>query len=93
MNPIKVPVAGLDLNIEPIDRARVRVAVTDDTDGKVIPGFSYADSEIQIDPKSVYTPVRWKTKNDLSELKGRMVSIRIEIRGAILYSYRFRDTK
>ena len=36
-------------------------------------------------------PVRWKSKKDLSELRGRRVYLHFRISGAVLYSFRFTD--
>ncbi len=88
-NPLKLSRSHLELNLEPLDRTRVRVAVTDEK-GEPIPGFTYSDSQVDINMDKAYTRVQWKGKN-LSELSGKTITLQMEIRGAILYSFRFID--
>ncbi len=88
-NPIKLSKPELELNVEMLDRARVRVAIGDETD-QPIAGFGYGDCIVEINPTKLYTQVRWKGKS-LAELRGKLITLHVEIRGAIVYSYRFTD--
>lgn len=58
-------------------------------EGTAIAGFGFEESACEIHLDKLYTPARWKTKQDVSELVGRNVVIHFEIRGAALYGYRF----
>lgn len=71
-----------------LEHIPVRAAVAS-PDGNVLPGYSFEDSTIPVNLETAYTPVRWKTKPDVSELQGREVSLQFEIQGAALYSFRF----
>jgi len=51
------------------------------------PGCGYEDSQVEVGKRRVYSPVRWKTKPDLSELRGQRIALQIEIKGATLYSF------
>ena len=59
--------------------------------GSLIAGYGYEDSQVQVSGGQVYAPVRWKTKNNVSALQGKTVVLQIEIKGAALYSFRFRS--
>ena len=87
--PVLVSGDLLELNIEALDRPRARVALRE-PGGAPIPGYDYEDSFIELSSRQTYDPVRWKNKTNLSELRGRKVALQIEIKGAALYSFRFR---
>ena len=87
--PLRVSGDHLELNVEPLDRARVRVALSEPGTG-IIAGYRYDDSQVEVHHENAYAPVRWREKRDVSELKGRRLELRIEIRGGALYSVRFR---
>jgi len=57
-------------------------------DGKTYPGFSLEDCEV-VFGDSLDHVVTWKTGADVSKLAGKSVRIRLEIRDADLYAYRF----
>jgi len=89
--PIEVREARLEINVEPLDPARrIRVALAL-ADGIILPGYSYDDSQIELESPRIYRRVRWKTKPDVSELRGKAISLHFEVKGAALYSYRFTD--
>jgi hypothetical protein len=66
----------------------VRVAVAS-PGGEILPGYGLDDSQIRVQPDQVYTPVRWREKEDLAGLRGEKVELQFEIKGAVLYGYRF----
>jgi hypothetical protein len=86
--PLKLTRKHLAVNVEYLEFTPLRVAVLG-ADGSPLPGYSLEDSTIPVDSKRLYSMARWKTKPDLGELLGREVSLHFEIRGAVLYSYRF----
>ena len=86
--PIKLTRKHLAVNVEYMEHTPIRVAVIG-PDGSPLPGFSLEDSRIPVDTKRLYSIARWKTKPDLADLVGQQVSLHFEIRGAVLYSYRF----
>ncbi len=75
-------------NVEYLKHTPIRVAVIG-PDGSPLPGYSLEESRIPVDNKRLYSIARWKTRPDLGELVGRQVSLHFEIRGAVVYSYRF----
>ena len=89
--PFEVKRLRLEVNAELLELAPVRVAVVG-ADGSALPGYGFDDCRPG-EPAGVYTPVRWKDKADLSELKGKNVALRFEVRGAVLYGYRLSDPK
>lgn len=86
--PVEVGRPRLEVNVESFELNPLRVAVTD-ADGKALPGYGFDDCRIEYDAGKVYTPVQWKEKPDLRELRGRRVKLQFAIKGAALYSYRF----
>lgn len=89
--PLKLEQPGLKVNVESFELAPIRVALSN-ADGQALPGYGLDDCRIEYDPASIYTPVRWKNKADLSELRGRSVKLHFEVKGAALYSFRFVGT-
>jgi len=86
--PLKLTRKHLAVNVEYLEFTPLRVAVLG-ADGSPLPGYSLEDSTIPVDNTRLYSLARWKTKPDLAELLGREVSLHFEIRGAVVYSYRF----
>ncbi|MGZ4971435.1 MAG: hypothetical protein ACXWDN_01645 [Limisphaerales bacterium] len=78
----------LELNVEPLDHTRIRVAVS--KDGKALPGFGFEDSQCATTTGEIYQPAVWKD-HKLAELCGQSVSLHFEIKGAVLYGFRFKD--
>jgi hypothetical protein len=78
----------LEVNIESFELQPVRVAVCSEA-GVNLPGFGLDDCQVEYDHNKVYTPVRWKDRADLAELRGKKIRLQFEVRGAALYSFRF----
>ena len=78
----------LAVNVEYLEHTPLRVAIVG-PDGSAFPGYSLDDSTIPVDTQRLYSLARWKNKADLSELVGQKIAIQFEIRGAVVYSYRF----
>ncbi|MBM3801126.1 MAG: hypothetical protein FJW26_02315 [Acidimicrobiia bacterium] len=83
--PIKVTSQRLRVNCDSW-RGRVLAEVVDADSGQAIPGFSRADSVPAI-IDSIDQPMRWKTKNDLAELRGKTVKLRFHLWNAEVYSF------
>ena len=66
----------------------LRVAIRD-TMGDDIAGYTLEDSIVDYSAEGIRKPVRWKSRPNLDQLKGRTVHILFEVKGAILYAYRF----
>ncbi len=66
----------------------LRVAIRD-TMGDDIAGYTLEDSIVDYSAEGIRKPVRWKSRPNLDQLKGRTVHILCEVKGAILYAYRF----
>ena len=75
------------LNVEDFERNPARVAVLG-ADGAVLPGYGFEESTVEIERGRIYSPVRWKGKPDLAELRGTTASLHFQIHGAALYGYR-----
>jgi hypothetical protein len=85
--PLEVSGQRLEINVESLEHLPVRVAVSE-PGGAMLPGYSLEESDVPVQRERIYTPVRWKARPDLSELRGKTVSLHFEVRGAILYGYR-----
>ena len=85
--PIKVASERLHINCDSW-RGRVQVEVIDAASGEAIPGFTRAESQPAI-IDSIDETVRWKAKNDLSELLGKTVRLRFHLWNSELYAFWF----
>ncbi len=85
--PIQVTGQRLHINCDSW-RGRVMVEVTDAATGKAIPGFTRAESQPAIVDR-IDELVRWKTKADLAELRGKTVRLTFHVWNAELYSFWF----
>ena len=54
---------------------------------KPIPGYSFAEC-IPFHGDGKWEPLKWKGKNDLSELKGKTIQMRIRLSSAKIFGYR-----
>jgi len=83
----------LEVNFTTSDGGVVRVELLDEK-GKPIDGFSFAECQ-PLSGDSIDMNVKWKaTKNSeksLSDLAGKTVQIRFQLKDANLYSFRFHD--
>ena len=59
-------------------------------EGKPIPGFSL-DESAEIFGDSLDRTVTWKSPRNLGELAGQPIRMRVELKDADLYSFRFGD--
>jgi hypothetical protein len=88
--PIQINRPRLEINVESFELLPIRVGVSG-PDGVMLPGFAFDDCRIEYDSRRIYTPVRWTDHEDLSHLSGQQIKLHFEIKGAALYSYRFRS--
>ena len=81
--------AGRELEINHATSAfgSVRVEIQD-TGGSPIPGYSLDDAQEMIG-NDIDRVVRWKHGSNVAQLAGRSVRLRLAIRDAELYSFRF----
>lgn len=86
--PVRVGKSKLEINVESLRGFPLRIGVSM-PDGRFLPGFEPENSRVTYDAAQIYSPVRWQDQADLSALQGNLVVLHIELRGAILYSYRF----
>lgn len=84
--PFVCPGGTLNVNAKADYHARVAVEVLD-RNGNTIKGFTVPDC-IAVESDDVLAPVRWQSKQNLDELKGREISLRFQIVNARLYAYR-----
>ena len=86
--PVEVTAPRLEVNVESFELSPIRLAIST-PEGTMLPGYGFDECHTDYDGQRVYTPVHWQTKPDLSELRGKMIKLHFEIRGAALYAYRF----
>ena len=85
--PQLVPGDELEVNVEAYNDGQVRVAVAD-SELNIIPGFSFDDC-VPVRENAVRSPVRWRERPNLAELRGKEVMLLFNVDQATLYSYRF----
>ena len=61
-----------------------------DAESDPIPGFSFEESIVLRQVDELRAPVRWKNRNSLSQLLGRVVKLRFWLRQGRLYAFRIR---
>ena len=61
-----------------------------DAEGDPIPGFSRGESLVLRQVDELRATVRWKNRQDLSQLAGRVVKLRFWLRQGSLYAFRIR---
>ncbi|MBW3599681.1 MAG: hypothetical protein KY475_20725 [Planctomycetes bacterium] len=86
--PLEIQKPRLEINAEFFEHTPIHVALSA-PDGAILPGYGFDNSQVPVNLDSIYTPVRWKNKPDLSELRGKAAAIQFQIKGAALYGYRF----
>jgi len=60
-----------------------------DASGMPIPGFSFDDSQ-ELFGDEIAGTIDWRNEPDLKALVGQQLSLRIELRDADLFAFRFR---
>jgi hypothetical protein len=90
--PLKVSANNLVVNFENlIDDSRLLLELLDENKNP-IPGYTRDDCfPVGID--SIRAPVKWKSRNDLSSLIGKEVSIRVSFVNSVVYAFKFYDTE
>ena len=89
--PVELTAPRLEVNVESFELSPIRVAIST-PEGSMLPGYGFDECRADYEAQRIYTPVRWQTKPDLSELRGKTIKLHFEIKGAALYSYRFVPT-
>lgn len=77
----------LRLNLATSAAGSIRVEIQD-ADGTVVPGYALEDCE-EVFGDAIDRPVVWKNGTDVSQLTGKAVRLRMVIKDADLYSFRF----
>ncbi|MGI8965042.1 MAG: hypothetical protein ACR2H1_03020, partial [Limisphaerales bacterium] len=77
----------LTLNVDTGALGEGRVSILD-ADGKSIPGFSLEDCDI-LNGDHFDKVVSWKSREDVSSLAGKVVRLRLAMRGTKLYAFQF----
>ena len=87
-----VPFSGTQIEINARTRGMGRVEVEleepDDRGGKPFAGYAFADC-VPFRGDSVWEPLRWNGKNDLSELTGKQLVLHFRLSHAKVFGYRF----
>ncbi len=88
-HPLTFAGKTLVVNLATARQGRVRVGL-EKIDGSPYDGFAVSDcAPLSVD--SIAAKVTWRVGSDLSELAGKPVRLRFELRDADLYSFRFGD--
>jgi hypothetical protein len=85
--PVKIEEEQLLLNLDTGALGNLRVGLLD-KNGKPIKGFSVEDC-VPLQTNDLSATVSWKTKNDLKELKEKIVQLELQGKRSKLYSFRF----
>ena len=86
--PFRFTGGELEINFESSAAGEIRVELQDET-GVAIEGFTATDCEL-IFGNDVERVVRWTGGKDLASLAGKVVRMRVVMKDADLYSFRFR---
>ena len=81
----------LEINVDCGGLGEARVEILD-ADGKAIPGFSLADAD-PIDLNQIHAACTWRGNADVAKLTGNPIRLRIVLRNATLYAFRFSTKK
>jgi hypothetical protein len=87
--PLSFAGSQLTLNVSTSAAGSVRVEIQN-ADGQPLPGFALADCH-EVYGDDLERAVAWKGNPDLAAFAAKPVRLRIEIKDADLYSYRFRE--
>jgi hypothetical protein len=87
-NPITFTGKNLLLNFSTSAAGGIQVEIQD-SNGKVIPGFSLEDCPVFFGD-TIERIVNWKKGNDLSKLIGKPIQLRFVLKDADLFSFRFK---
>lgn len=79
----------LEINYTTSAVGEIRVEILDDK-GVPVPGFTLEESQVIIG-NEISRIVQWNGKEDLSELMGSIIHLRVYMKDADLYSLQFRD--
>lgn len=85
--PIRFKGSHLELNFATSAAGGIRIEIQN-PDGSPVKGYSLQDSPVHFGD-TVARKVRWKNGGDLSQLAGKPVRLRFEMKDADLFSYRF----
>ncbi|WP_240928101.1 hypothetical protein [Thalassoroseus pseudoceratinae] len=85
--PVTFAGTELRLNFATSAAGGIRVEIQD-TDGSALPGYGLDDCQVIFGDELDRT-VSWKSGGDLSNLNGRPVRLRFQLKDADLYAYRF----
>ena len=80
----------LVLNIENASTGEVQVEIQDEN-GKPVPGFSLADSDLIHSANEINRPVTWNRVSALEKLSGKTIRLHFVLRDTDLYAFQFRD--
>ena len=83
--PFRLDGGKLEVNIDAGD-GWVRVEVLDEA-GKAIPGYSAGAARQHKDVDELRLAPQWKSRGDLSQLKGKTVKLRFTLQNAKLYAF------
>lgn len=87
--PLKFGGKKLEINFSTSAAGSVKIELQDEA-GKPIEGYSLADCQEQIG-NEIDRVVRWKESADVSAITGKTVRMRLALKDADLYSFRFRE--
>jgi len=86
--PFRFSGSELELNYSTSAAGEIKIEIQD-ADGKPLPGFTLAESG-QIIGNEIAAPASWNGNTDVSSLSSKTVRLRIYLKDADLYSFRFK---
>ncbi|MCI0624680.1 MAG: hypothetical protein L0387_24050 [Acidobacteria bacterium] len=86
-HPLRFEGSGLELNYSTSGGGSLQVELQDEK-GAPLPGFRLAECP-EIFGDKIEGIIRWKQKEDVSSLSGKPVRLRVHLRDARLYAFRF----
>ncbi len=86
---IEVDGSRLHLNVNSW-RGHVAAELLDAEENRTLPGYSLEEC-VSLCVNQIGTSIRWKTRADLSELRGKTIRVRFSLLNAELYAFWFGD--
>ena len=85
--PVTFSGSRLEINYSTSAAGSIRIALCDES-GASYEGFGLADAEMLFGDEITHT-VKWRGSEDVSALAGKPVRLRVRLKDADLYSFRF----
>ena len=84
---VKPTGSEITLNVRTMDHSAVRVQMLDAMTAQPIPGYTFEEA-VPISGDELFAPARWKERQNIGELIGRLVRFEVKMRDAQIYAMR-----